>query len=155
MNRVTRVTTFLLMFAAGALVARQGETALAQDEQTEPSVVQAQGVGQEQGLSRMKKGSPGLRLRKVDDKPPMTSAQRNKLNLLMEDESKQLKDLRGDRTLSREQKKERYQQIRQATRDKIKSLLSQKEQKNYEESQAKSQAIREALQQRTAPKTGQ
>jgi hypothetical protein len=149
-------TMILVTIAAVGLIAWQGGTVSAQDDQSkkEPSA-QTKGAVQEQGSERMRRGHPGYRLRKVDDTAKITGGQRPKINLLIEDERKQLNVLSADRSLSKEQKKEKYLQIRDATHDKIKALLPPEEQIKYEESQAKSKAFREALHKRTAQKSRQ
>ncbi len=120
----------------------------------EPSV-QTQGAGQEQVPGKMRRGYPGYRINKLDEMPKAAPEKTNKIGLVLEDERKQLKALGEDHSLTKEQKKEKFRQIREAAHDKIKALLPPKEQIKYEESQAKSRAFREALDKRTAQKSRQ
>ncbi|HEY6872678.1 MAG TPA: hypothetical protein VI298_08140 [Geobacteraceae bacterium] len=145
--------------AAAGLMAWQVEHVSAQDAQSKTeSSVQAQRADQAQDTAPMRRGYPGYRLRKADEMPRNTAAQSRraeKINLLMEEERKQLKTLSADRSLTKEQKKEKFVQIRAATHDKLKALLSPEEQKKYEESQSKSRAFQEALRRKTAEKSQQ
>jgi hypothetical protein len=151
-----KVPMVFVTIAAVGLIAWQGKVVRAQDEQgaAAPST-QTDGAVQIQSPAQMRRGYPGYRLGQVDDAAKKTAEQRGRINLLMEDERKQLAALGADRSLSKEQKKEKYRQIREATRDKIKALLSPVEQKKYEQSQENSRAIREALSKRTAQKPRQ
>ena len=133
-------TIIFVMIVAAELMAWRVGPALAQDEQSkaEPSV-QAQGAGQ------MRRGYPGYRLNKLEDMPKAGQEKTNKIGLVIEDERKQMKALGEDRSLTKEQKKEKFRQIHEATEEKIKALLSPAELKKSEESREKSRQFREAM----------
>lgn len=139
-----RTMIFVMIVAAELMVWRVGP-ALAQDEQStaEPSV-QTQGAGQEQVPGQMRRGYPGYRLNKLDETPKAAQEKTNKIALVIEDERKQMKALGEDRSLTKEQKKEKFRLIIEATEAKIKALLPPAEQKKYEESREKARQFREA-----------
>ena len=86
--------TIFVAIAAAALIAWQGESVPAQEEQgAAETSIQTQDPGQAQATGQMRKGYPGYRLRKLDEKQTMPEEQKNRITLIIEDEKKQLKAL--------------------------------------------------------------
>jgi len=154
--RMNKGKTIFVMIAAAGLMAWQGGPASAQDEQGKAETsVQTQGAGQEQAPGQMRRGYPGYRLKKLDEMPKAANEKTNKIGLIIEDERKQMKALGEDRSLTKEQKKEKAQQIREATEAKIKALLPPEVLKKHEESQEKARQLRETMRTRNAEKSQQ
>jgi Spy/CpxP family protein refolding chaperone len=69
------------------------------------------------------------------------------MQVLTVNELEQMKALREDRSLTKEKKLEKFKQIREATHDKIKELLTPEQRKIYEETSAKKRIFRENMRQ--------
>jgi len=143
--------TIFVMIAAAGLMAWRMEPASAQDEQGKAETsVQTQGAGEGQVPGQMRRGYPGYRLKRQDEMPKPANEKTNKIVLLIEDERKQIKALGEDRSLTKEQKKEKARQIHEATEDKIKAILPPEVLKKHEESREKARQLREAMRARNA-----
>ena len=138
--------TVVMAVAALGLMAWQGEKAPAQEGQgsSEPAM-QTQVPGQAPAAVQMRKGYPGIQLRKMDGNQTVPKDQKNRISRLAEEERQQLRSISADRTLTREQKLEKVRQIRAATHDKINALLSPEERKRYEKSQENERKFQEAM----------
>jgi Spy/CpxP family protein refolding chaperone len=66
----------------------------------------------------------GARLAKLDAKLGLTGATETQFNAIMTDQMQQMKDLRGDDSLTPEDKKAKMKDIRDAANAKIKALLT-------------------------------
>jgi len=144
--RMNKGKTIFVMIAAAGLMAWRMEPASAQDEQGKAETsVHTQGAVEGQAPGQMRRGYPGYRINRLDEKPKAANEKTNKIGLIIEDERKQMKALGEDRSLTKEQKKEKARQIREATEDKIKALLPPEVLKKHEESREKTRQIREAM----------
>ena len=127
----------LVVFMAG-----YGEPVSAQvDQGTTATPSQTQGTGQ------MRRAIPGVKLKKIEENLSLNPEQRKKMQLLADAELEQFKALREDRSLTKKLKLEKFRQIREATHDKIKGLLTPEQLKNYEETSARERKFRENLRQ--------
>src|SRR5678815_1812714 len=63
------------------------------------------------------------RLSSMAETLKLTDAQKEKIKPILEDETKQIKALRDDKTVARENRVSKYLEIRKATHDKIRPIL--------------------------------
>ncbi len=109
--------------------------------------------GQMSGQGSMQPARGVNRLERISRELNLTEAQKSQVKPILEDEENQLKALRTNTSLSREQQREKAREIRQATWGKIKPLLTPEQLKKREEMMAKG---RERLEKRLrqAPQGG-
>jgi len=109
--------------------------------------------GQMSGQGSMQPARGVNRLERISRELNLTEAQKSQVKPILEDEENQLKALRTNTSLSREQQREKAREIRQATWEKIKPLLTPEQLKKREEMMAKG---RERLEKRLrqAPQGG-
>jgi len=62
----------------------------------------------------------------------LTDAQKEKIKPILEEETKQIKALRDDKNVPRENKVSKYLEIRQATHDKIRPILNPEQAKQFD-----------------------
>jgi hypothetical protein len=127
----------LVVFMAG-----YGEPVAAQGDQDTMAI-----PSQTQGTGQMRRAIPGVKLKKREEKLSLNAEQRKKMQVLTVNELEQMKALREDRSLTKEKKLEKLKQIREATHDKIKELLTPEQRKIYEETLAKERIFRENMRQ--------
>ncbi|MGD0585239.1 MAG: hypothetical protein ABSA86_05635 [Oryzomonas sp.] len=125
-----------------------GPVAAQEDQGTAAIPDQTQGAGQ------MRRGMPGIKLKKKEALS-LNPEQKKQRQALIDEELGQMKTLREDKSLTREQRLERFKQIREATREKIKEILTPEQRKMYEETQAKDRAFRENMRQKKTEKPQQ
>ncbi len=130
------IIAVLVAGAAGAVLPVAGAEA---DQGTQAPPDQLQGPAQ------MRKKLHGYRLRQADTKLVLTAEQKKKMQAFTEDERQQLKALREDRTLNKEQKMAKYQQIREATQERIKGILTPEQRQKYEDKLEADRKFRESL----------
>lgn len=132
------------LFIAGMLAALAGlGQAYAETGQGD-----AQGQTPKQGMmgkGQMHKGGPGERLRYMARKLQLTEEQKGQIKPILQDEFKQMKALREDTSLSREQKREKMQDIHNAAYEKIKPILTPEQQKKHDEMRRKAMEQREDM----------
>ncbi len=109
--------------------------------------------GQMSGQGSMQPARGVNRLERISRELNLTEAQKSQVKPILEDEENKLKTLRTNTSLSREQQREKAREIRQATWEKIKPLLTPEQLKKREEMMAKG---RERLEKRLrqAPQGG-
>jgi periplasmic protein CpxP/Spy len=135
----------MLWFAAlllAVFMAGFGESRAAEGDQvtTEPP-------GQTQGTGQMRRAIPGVKLKKTEEKLSLNAEQREKMQVLVDKELEQIKALRQDRSLTKEQKREKFSQLREATHDKIKEILTPEQQKKFAEHFVNERKFRENMRQ--------
>lgn len=130
----TAVLTALLGFGTGS--------ALAQDEPAPPPSTQQQQPGSQSGPG-MGKHMGGRHMPSVDDqlknlteKLSLTDDQQAKLKPMLEDQRKQMEQIRNDSSLSRQDMFSKMQDLRQSSDTQIKSVLSEDQQKNFDQMRA-------------------
>jgi len=85
-----------------------------------------QGRGRGQGMS------PDAQLQHMSEALSLTDDQKTKIKPILEDESKQMQQLRGDTSLSQEDRRSKFQEIHQSTMSQIKPILTSDQQKKLE-----------------------
>jgi periplasmic protein CpxP/Spy len=91
---------------------------------------QKQGSGKRSPEERMNR-----RMDMMSKKLNLTDDQKAKMKPLLENEVKQMQDLRQDTSLSRQEKRAKFQQMRESTNSQIRSLLNPDQQKKFDEMQ--------------------
>ncbi|MGH9503688.1 MAG: Spy/CpxP family protein refolding chaperone [Terriglobales bacterium] len=117
----------LLSFGAGS--------ALAQDQQgAAPPPASDQQSGQEMGrhMGRHQMPSVDDQVKHLTKKLNLSDDQQAKLKPILEDQRKQMDDLRNDSSLSREDRFSKMREIRQNSDTQIKSVLNDDQQKNFD-----------------------
>ena len=91
------------------------------------------GMGQGGGMAaahRMQ--SPELKLQHMTRQLDLTPEQQQKIKPILEQESQQMASLHQDNTLSQQDRRNKFQQIRQNTDEQIKPILTPAQQEKYE-----------------------
>ena len=93
---------------------------------------QAAFAGQYEGPSRDRGGrramDPGARLEQLSKELKLTEEQKAQLQPILEDEQKQFQALRDDNTLTREERRAKFQEIRKSTQERMSSVLTSDQQ---------------------------
>lgn len=108
-----------LLFSVLVLTVLGTTLALAQDATTPAPPAQNPATGRQQ-----MGGSPANRLQHMAQQLNLTDAQKAKIKPILQDEAQQLKALRNDMSITRQQFRDKIQEIRQATRAKIEPILT-------------------------------
>ena len=87
----------------------------------------------------------------LSDKLQLTDDQKAKIKPLIEDEHKQLKALREDTSLSREEKHAKFRQIHTSTYDQIRSLLTEPQQATLKQMEEQREQRMKARQEKGGP----
>ena len=85
-----------------------------------------QGRGRGQGMS------PDAQLQHMSEALNLTDDQKTKIKPILEDQSKQMQQLRGDTSLSQEDRRSKFQEIHENTMSQIKPILTSDQQKKLE-----------------------
>ena len=104
--------------------------ARAQDTGTQQSNPQAQ------TQNGMQHGPRGSRLEWLSTQLNLTDEQKAKLKPILEDEGKQMQAVRGDSSLSQDQKRDKVKQIHETTNSQINDTLTPDQQKKFAALQA-------------------
>jgi Spy/CpxP family protein refolding chaperone len=131
---VTMVKRILLALTSCLLLAYAGSQALAQStgdrSASQPTTTASQGqkdAGQAVGDTEIR-ARVEARLQKLSSELNLTDDQKNQLKPILQDEIQQLKTVHEDSSLSADQKKEKMTEIRQASRSKMRSVLTPEQQ---------------------------
>lgn len=122
MTRSLRWTAYAF---AGLLLVWCATTAFAQDTGSQG---QAPAGGQ-----TMRHGQGGNRLDWLSKQLDLTDDQKTKLKPILDDESKQMKTVHEDTSLSQDQKRDKMKEIRATTNSKIEDILTPDQQKKFKE----------------------
>lgn len=139
MSRKFSITVFLLAFAAGLMVV--GQTSHAQ---TAPA---AQGHGA-MGGSPMAAMTPEARLKMLTEKLNLTEDQQAKLKPILEDQSKQMKELHDDTSLAPPDKQAKMKELHDSSIEKMNAILTP-------DQQAKWKQMRQEMMQKHSEMKGQ
>jgi len=143
MVRACRAVLLLVCCMAG-----YGVSGAAQEDQVTAAI-----PDQTQGTGQMRRAIPGVKLGNREDRLSLNPEQRKRMRALTDEELGQMKVLREDRSLTKEQKLKRFKQIREANHDRIKEILTPEQQKKYGETLAKERRFRENQRQEKLEKT--
>lgn len=89
--------------------------------------------GQIRGQGGQEKWSAGERLARMTEQLNLTEAQQARIKPILEEEGKQLKALRDDTSLTRDQKRDKFREISMATFANIDAVLTPEQQKKHAE----------------------
>jgi hypothetical protein len=141
-GRNTFLATILLaaLFSLGFAV----NNAFGQDSQEAPPPRPAQGdqqpgPGMGRNMGRRPMMSVDDQLKHLTKKLKLSDEQQTKLKPILEDQHKQMDQLREDSSLSRQDKFSKMQEIRQNSDTQIKSVLNEDQQKNFDKMRAEQQ----------------
>ncbi len=88
---------------------------------------------QEQQPRRPMMQTPQERLDAMAKELNLTDAQKDKIKPILENEQKQMQDLRADQSMSREDRMAKMREIRTKSSDDIKAVLNDEQKKKFEE----------------------
>jgi protein CpxP len=94
------------------------------------------------------------RLSSMAETLKLTDAQKEKIKPILEDETKQIKTLRDDKTVPRENRVTKYLEIRKATHDKIRPILDPEQAKQFDKNRGVAAGGRAATPAPPAPAAG-
>lgn len=118
----------LILAALGVVApsayAEEGTSPATQQPQDRP-VMQREGGQRLAGLER--------RLKRLSSQLNLSEEQKKQIRPILDEEVGQLKDLRNDTKLSKEEKRTKFKEIANATFDKIQQLLTPEQQKKHDE----------------------
>jgi hypothetical protein len=143
-DRICRAALPLVVCMAG-----YGVSYAAQEDQGTAAI-----PDQTQGIGQTRRGTPGIKLKKMETLS-LNPEQKKQRQALIDEELAQMKTLREDRSQTKEQKLKSFKQIREATHEKIKEILTPEQRKMYEETLANDRKFRENLHQKKAEKPQQ
>lgn len=90
---------------------------------------------QDAGQRMHRQWGPEQRLDRLSQKLNLTDDQKAQIKPLLEDQHRQMMALREDTSLSREQKRAKFQEIRKQTFEKMNPILSPEQQKQFQQMQ--------------------
>jgi periplasmic protein CpxP/Spy len=97
------------------------------------------GAGRQAGHPEGRHGRMGVddRVKHLAKELNLTEDQQTKIKSILEDEHKQLSSLKQDTSLSPEERRTKFEEIRKNTSQQIRALLNEDQQKKYDELQTK------------------
>jgi|SRR5581483_3727673 len=128
--------------AFGAVLMAAPIMGFAQDNATVPATndqTTTQGTGYGRHMHRM---DPNKRLEWMSKKLNLTEDQKAKLQPILQDQFQQMKAVREDASLNREQKRDKMNQIRQTFHPQVVAVLSPDQQQKLEQMKANREAHR-------------
>ena len=139
-NTLLATTLLAALFSVGFAASN----AFGQDSQEAPPPPPAQSdqqPGPEMGrhMGRRPMMSVDDQLKHLTKKLKLSDEQQTKLKPILEDQHKQMDQLREDSSLSRQEKFSKMQEIRQNSDTQIKSVLTEDQQKNFDKMRAEQQ----------------
>ncbi len=127
--------------ALGAVLA--AAPLFAQENTTTPPATNDQTTTQSMGRhGHMRKADPAKRLEWMSKKLNLTDEQKTKLQPIFQDEFQQMKAVREDTSLSREQKRDKMKQIHETFHPQVMAVLTPDQQQKLEQMRANRQARR-------------
>ena len=120
-------SSLLIALAIGSLVAFSATAQAAGKNKTETSATQPAG-----------KGAKADQLKTMAEKLQLTDAQKEQIKPILQDEAQKLKAIRKE-VLTKTEKAAKIRESKQATRDKIKPLLTDKQREQWTEMQTPKQ----------------
>jgi Spy/CpxP family protein refolding chaperone len=113
--------------------------AYGQDGQGAPAPAQQPGPGMGRGMGRHPMESVDDQIKHLSKKLNLTDDQQAKLKPILEDQRKQMEQIHGDSSLSREDRFSKMQALRQSSDTQIKSVLTEEQQKSFDKMRAEQQ----------------
>ncbi|WP_298432489.1 hypothetical protein [Geobacter sp.] len=121
-----------------------------------PGMGEGMGAGKAGRQGKMQMMDPQQRLQRMTTRLGLSEEQKAKILPILEDEAKQLQELRDDTTLTRIQKRDKMREIRDRCHDRIKEVLTPEQQKKADEMREKARERWERRKSRmTAPPQNQ
>lgn len=129
--------------ALGAVLLAAPLTGLAQDNTSAPPPANDQTTSQGTGRhAHMRHADPAKRLQWMSKKLNLTDEQKTKLQPIFQDEFQQMKAVREDTSLSREQKRGKMKQIHETFHPQVLAVLTPDQQQKLEQMRANRAARR-------------
>ncbi len=130
-------TTFLavLLSLGFGVVNAYGQDA----QDAPPTPAQQPGPGMGRGMGRRPMESVDDQIKHLSKKLNLTDDQQAKLKPILEDQRKQIEQIHGDSSLSREDRFSKMQALRQSSDTQIKSVLTEEQQKSFDKMRAEQQ----------------
>jgi len=104
-----------------------------------PAPAQQRGPGMGRGMGRRPMESVDDQIKHLSKKLNLTDDQQAKLKPILEDQRKQMEQIHGDSSLSREDRFSKMQALRQSSDTQIKSVLTEEQQKSFDKMRAEQQ----------------
>jgi protein CpxP len=104
-----------------------------------PAPAQQPGPGMGRGMGRRPMESVDDQIKHLSKKLNLTDDQQTKLKPILEDQRKQMEQIHGDSSLSREDRFSKMQALRQSSDTQIKSVLTEEQQKSFDKMRAEQQ----------------
>ena len=104
-----------------------------------PAPAQQPGPGMGRGMGRRPMESVDDQIKHLSKKLNLTDDQQAKLKPILEDQRKQMEQIHGDSSLSREDRFSKMQALRQSSDTQIKSVLTEEQQKSFYKMRAEQQ----------------
>jgi protein CpxP len=104
-----------------------------------PAPAQQPGPGMGRGMGRRPMESVDDQIKHLSKKLNLTDDQQAKLKPILEDQRKQMEQIHGDSSLSREDRFSKMQALRQSADTQIKSVLTEEQQKSFDKMRAEQQ----------------
>ncbi|MDQ3258676.1 MAG: Spy/CpxP family protein refolding chaperone, partial [Acidobacteriota bacterium] len=135
MHKIKKATITSLALSALVML---GQFTMAQTTQTTQTPQQSSGAGTGSGAGMGRGGGQGgQQLARILDELNLTEEQKGKAKTVLDDQAKQMKAVREDSSLAREDRQAKMRDIRQATMKQIKEMLTPEQQKKMDELQQK------------------
>lgn len=138
----------VVIAAAVAALAGMG-VAFAETAQDPAAQSQVQD-GQMKGPKKKSRQTPEERLKRMGKQLQLTDQQKEQIKPILLEESEQIKAMKGDKTLNRQQKIDKMREIRDANHEKIRALLNPDQQQKLDQMREKAMA-RKQKKQEAAP----
>jgi hypothetical protein len=141
------------VLASSAMVRAQQDTAPPSSQDSSQSTAQMQngGLGRSGGPAMM---DPNKRLAHMTKRYNLTSDQQNQILPILQNEQQQSQALRGDTTLSRQDKHAKMMSLHQDTTQKIEAVMNDDQKQKFEADQQRMQQMRAQRMQQGAPSSG-
>lgn len=129
------------LFVIGTLAFAQAQESqpATQNSTTQDSATQGSAASSPEKQGHWKHGrqDPAKQVQRMSKKLNLSSDQQSKVQSILEDQQKQLETLRQDKSLSREDRGAKFNELRQTSSAQIRAVLSEDQQKKFDQMQQK------------------
>jgi hypothetical protein len=139
------------VLASSAMVRAQQDTAPPSSQDSSQSTAQMQNGGSGRGPAMM---DPNKRLAHMTQRDNLTADKQNQILPILQNEQQQSQALRGDTTLSRQDKHAKMMSLHQDTTQKIEAVMNDDQKQKFEADQQRMQQMRAQRMQQGAPSSG-